>query len=67
MKELLNNPFKTIYHIETKKGVLKKYYTARINEKIRLLMKPTGLYPYDTINIEEIEFVNIDEKHYGEG
>ena len=67
MKVLLNSPYKSIYHIEAKKGSLKEYYTARINEKLRLIMKPVGEYPYEIINIEEIEFINIDDKHYGEG
>lgn len=67
MHDLLENPYKVIYHIEAKKGSLKEYYTARINDKLRLVMKPNGEYPYETINIEEIEFINIDDKHYGEG
>ena len=50
-----------------KSGNLKKLYTARINEKLRLIMKPIGEYSYDNISIEEIEFVTIDDKHYGEG
>lgn len=67
MHDLLENPYKVIYHIEAKKGSLKEYYTARINDKLRLVMKPNGEYPYETINIEKIEFINIDDKHYGEG
>lgn len=30
-------------------------------------MKPKGEYPYDLVSIEAIEFVKIDDKHYGEG
>ncbi len=67
MKMLLTNPYKNIYHIEQKSGKLKEYYTARINDKLRLIMKPIGNYPYDVLNIEGIEFINIDNKHYGEG
>ena len=61
------NPLSVMYHIEQKKGDLKEYYTARINQKIRLFMKPVGEYPYNIIEITDIEFVDIDDKHYGEG
>ena len=64
---LIINPLSIVYHIEQKKGNLKEYYTARINQKIRLLMKPIGEYPYNTIEITDIEFIDIDDKHYGEG
>ena len=67
LRELVNSTYKNIYHIEAKTGDLSGIYTARINSKIRLVMKPVGDYPYDKINIEEIEFLNIDETHYGEG
>ena len=30
-------------------------------------MKPEGEYPYDSLVIETIEFISIDNKHYGEG
>lgn len=61
------NPLSKMYHIEQKKGNLKEYYTARINQKIRLFMKPIGKFPYDTVEITDIEFVEINDKHYGEG
>ena len=61
------SPFNITYHIEQKKGNLKELYTARIDNKMRLLMKPIGEYPYDTMEIVEIEFIDIDNKHYGEG
>ena len=67
MKEVLLSPYKNIYHIEQKKGNLKEFYTARINQKIRLFIKPVGEYPYNIIDIIELEFVNIDDSHYGEG
>lgn len=67
LEDLVLNPYKEIYHIEQKKGALKEFYTARINDKIRLIMKPLGTYPYNRIEITEIEFLNIDNKHYGEG
>ena len=67
MKEVVLSPYKNIYHIEQKKGNLKEFYTARINQKIRLFIKPVGEYPYNIIDIIELEFVNIDDSHYGEG
>ena len=67
LHEILITPFKEIYNIEQKKGNLKEYYTARINQKIRLIMKPIGSYPYNTMEITDIEFIDIDDKHYGEG
>lgn len=67
LHELLLDQYKVIYHIEKKVGNLKEYYTARINEKIRLLMKPVGDYPYQEIEITDIVFEDIDDTHYGEG
>lgn len=67
MKVLMENPYHIIYHIEKKNGNLKEYYTARINDKLRLYLRPIGEYPYHIVEIEKIEFVCIDEKHYGEG
>ncbi len=64
---LLQSDYKNIYRIEKKKGNLNEYYTARLNEKLRLIMKPVGEYPYKEIEINEILFENIDNKHYGEG
>lgn len=67
LKDLINSPYKNIYHIEQKHGNLKEYYTARINNKLRLIMKPVGDYPYNILEIEKLEFKDIDTKHYGEG
>ena len=64
---VIQSPYKNVYHIEHKKNNLKKFYTARINDKLRLIMKPSGNYPYNLIEIEEIEFIQIDDKHYKEG
>lgn len=64
---VIHSPYKNVYHIEQKKNNLKEFFTARINEKLRLIMKPTGNYPYNLIEIEEIEFIQIDDKHYKEG
>ena len=35
LHDVLITPYKEIYYIEKKKGNLKEYYTARINQKIR--------------------------------
>ena len=67
LKELMLNPLKNVYNIEQKKGNLKDIYTVRVNSKIRLHMKPIGEYPYNMLEITEIEFLKIDNKHYGEG
>ncbi len=67
LQELMNHTYKNIYHIEQKKGDLKTIITAHLNKKIRLWMKPIGSYPYNYLEILEIELIKIDERHYGEG
>lgn len=67
LKELILNPLSTVYGIRQKKGDLKEIYTANINDKIRLYIKPIGEYPYNIVEINELEFLKIDNKHYGEG
>lgn len=67
LQDVICSPFKNIYHIEQKKGDLKEFYTTRINNKVRLIMKPHGSYSYNKMEITEIEFINIDDSHYGEG
>ena len=67
LKELSLNPLSIVYGIHQKKGNLREFFTARVNGKIRLVMRPVGDYPYDQIKIEEIKFIKIDDKHYGEG
>ena len=67
LKSLISNPLSSIYSIEQKKGNLKEIYTAKVNQKIRLYIKPIGEYPYNTVEITELEFLKIDDKHYGEG
>lgn len=67
LKELLLNPLSIVYGIDQKKGNLREFFTAKVNGKIRLVMRPVGDYPYDQIKIEEINFIEIDNKHYGEG
>lgn len=67
LKDLINNNISKIYYIEKKSANLKEYYTARLNGKIRLIMKPIGEYPYNLIEIVEIEFIEINDNHYGDG
>ena len=67
LSEVMLDPLKDIYYIEKKTGNLKEYYTARINDKMRLIIKPNGEYPYNVIEIEELIFECIDNSHYGEG
>ncbi len=66
-KEVMNSPYKQIYNITQKKGNLKEIFTAEVNQKLRLYMKPINNYPYNYVEIIEIEFIEIDDKHYGEG
>lgn len=66
-KDFLNNNFSKIYKIEKKKGDLKNIYTARLNNKIRLYIKPCGKYPYELVEIVSVLFEEIDFKHYKEG
>lgn len=65
-KSLMDNPESKLYNITKKKGDLKDIYTAYVNKKIRLYIKPCGDYPYNLVEIEKIEFIKIDDKHYGE-
>lgn len=67
MKKLLNNPLSKTYNIEKKKGNLKEIYTAKVNEKIRMYIKPVGIYPYNLEEILEVELVEINDNHYGDG
>ena len=68
MKELMLNPLHIVYGIDKKGGDLKEIYTARLNSKLRLYIKPNAEYPYDNLEqIVELEFVKIDDKHYGDG
>lgn len=67
MKELMLNPLSIVYNIEKKVGNLKEIYTARINQKLRMYIRPVGQYPYNLEEIVEIELEQIDDRHYGEG
>ena len=67
MRELMLNPLSMVYGIEKKQGNLKEIYTARINSKIRMYIKPIGEYPYKLEEIIELELKQIEDKHYGDG
>ena len=68
MKELMLNPLHNVYGIEQKHGNLKEIYTAELNRKLRVYIKPCANYPYNNLEeIVELEFIKIDDKHYGEG
>ena len=67
LQQLMTNPLHIIYDIEKKSENLKEIYTAKVNNKLRLWMRPVGEYPYNNIEITEIEFLQIDNKHYGDG
>lgn len=68
MKDLMLNPLHITYNIEKKNANLKEIYTAHLNSKMRLYMKPCSEYPYNNLEkILEIEFIEIDDHHYGEG
>lgn len=67
MKELMLNPLSRVYNIEKKKENLKEIYTADINAKLRMYIKPVGEYPYKLGEIVELELKKIDDKHYGDG
>ena len=67
MKELMLNPLSIVYNITKKTGNLKEIYTARINSKLRMYIRPLGNYPYNLEEIVEIELEQIDDRHYGEG
>lgn len=67
LRDVMLNPIHLHYMLEKKKGNLKDIYTARINSKLRLYIKPVGKYPYILKDIVEVCFLCIDDKHYGEG
>lgn len=62
--ELMLSKFKCIYDIRKKHGDLKEIYSTSLNGNIRLLFKPVGSYPYEEIEIVELEFLEINDTHY---
>lgn len=67
MQEMITHVWCVVYGIQKKKDDLKEIYTAKVNDKIRLHMRPVGEYPYNMVEITDIEFIKIDDSHYGEG
>lgn len=67
MKILMLNPLARVYNINKKSGVLKEIYTANINDKIRMYINPVRIYPYELDEIVEVELIEIDDQHYGDG
>lgn len=67
LRELLFNPLSKTYNIEKKNQNYKEFYTARINKKIRLYIRPIGEYPYSLEKIVEVGLQEIDDTHYGDG
>lgn len=65
--ELMLNNKRIMYGIEKKKVNLKEIYTAKVNDKLRLYMKPEGNYPYNLVEIDIVTLEKIDDKHYKEG
>ena len=64
LHELMLSKFKYIYDIRKKHGDLKEIYSASLNGNIRLLFKPVGKYPYNEVEIFELEFLEINDTHY---
>lgn len=67
MKSLILNPLARVYNINKKSGILKEIYTANVNDKIRMYIRPIGIYPYKLDEIVEVELIEIDDRHYGDG
>ena len=63
---VINDPLHNIYHIEQLK-YNNHNYSARVNNKVRLIMIPVGDYPYNIIEITDIVFDDIDNYHYERG
>lgn len=66
LHDVMIDPLHNIYHIEQLLHN-RHDYSARVNNKIRLIMIPVGNYPYNTIEITDIIFEDIDNYHYERG
>lgn len=66
LHDVMVDPLHNIYHIEQLKEN-RHDYSARINNKIRLIMLPVGDYPYSILEITDIIFEDIDNYHYERG
>ena len=69
LHDVLIDSLKNIYRIE-QLHQNRKDYSARLNNsnnKLRLIMIPVGDYPYNTVEITDIIFDDIDDDHYKRG
>lgn len=67
LQEVIEDPLTRHFKLEQKSGNLAGIYTAHLNSKIRLWIKPVGEKPYKLKEIDTIQLVQVDDKHYGEG
>lgn len=65
--ELFLNPLSKSYKFEQLTGNKSSLFSARLNQKVRVIFKPSCDQPYEYQNIIEIEMIEIDDKHYGDG
>ena len=63
----MENPLTQHFKFEQKKGNLAGIYTVHLSSKIRLWVKLVGEKPYKLEEIDTVRFVQVDDKHYGEG
>ena len=66
-QEVMDNSLTRHFKLEQKSGNLKGIYTIHLNKKIRLWIIPVGEQPYKLVEIDTVRFVQVDDKHYGEG
>ena len=69
LHDVMIDPLQNVYHIEQLTGN-RHEYSARLNNsnnKIRLIMKPVGNYPYNIMEITDIIFDDVDNYHYERG
>lgn len=67
LQEVKDNPLSKHFSFEKKSGNLSDIYTAHLGSKIRVWVKPIGERPYKLTEIDSVQFVQIDDKHYGDG
>lgn len=66
-QEVMDDPLTKHFRLEQKSGNLKGIYTIHLNSKMRLWIIPVGKQPYKLVEIDTLKFVQVDDKHYGEG
>ena len=64
LQNLMNSKYQQRYHIRQKEGNLKEYISASLSQRVRLILKPIASLPYNYLEIEDIEFVEINDEHY---